>query len=118
MLRALLSLSVIALAACGSSSTGPAGGAASVASVTVTGAAASVAIGGGVQFAAVAKDASGNVMSGQTYTWSSSSTANATVSASGLATGVAVGPVTISAAAVNGVKGAASLTVSATIKLP
>jgi len=121
MRRALLSLAALALAACGSgsnSSTGPAAGGATVASVTVTGAATSVAIGGTVQFTAVAKDASGNVMSGQAFTWSSSSTPNATVAASGIATGVAAGPVTISAATANAVKGSASLTVSGVIKLP
>src|SRR5207253_2984007 len=66
-----------------------------VASVTVTPASTSLMVGGKVQLAVVAKDANGNALSGQTFSWSSSNPAIATVSASGLVTGGAAGSATI-----------------------
>ena len=112
-----LSAAVALLASCGSSSKSSTGPGVTVATVTVTAATASVAVAATDQLTAVAKDASGNVVTGQTVTWSSSSTANATVSASGLVTGVAAGPVVISAAA-GGKSGAAQVQVSGVIRLP
>ena len=49
-------------------------------------------------YTAVAKDAAGNTMTGVVFQWSSSSTAIATVNASGVATAVAAGNATITAA--------------------
>ena len=49
-------------------------------------------------YTAVAKDAAGNVLPGVVFQWSSSSTAIATVNASGVATAVAAGNATITAA--------------------
>lgn len=49
------------------------------------------------QFTAILSDAAGNVLSGQGVTWSSSSQAVATVSATGLVTAVAPGQATITA---------------------
>jgi hypothetical protein len=68
-----------------------------VATVTVSPATASVPVGQTVQLSAVTRDAGGNVLTGRVVTWSSSNTALATVSGSGLVTGVAAGQATITA---------------------
>src|SRR6184192_3945863 len=68
-----------------------------VASVTVSPATASVPAGQGVQLTATLKDANGNTLTGRTVTWSSDNTAVATVSASGLVSGVVAGAATITA---------------------
>src|SRR6266513_1168724 len=83
-----------------------------VASVTVSPATASLQVGGTLQLAATTKDAAGNVLTGRSIAWSSSSTALATVSASGLVTAVATGPVTVTAAS-EGKNGSASVSVTA-----
>jgi uncharacterized protein YjdB len=83
-----------------------------VASVSVTPATATVSVGGTQQYTAVTRDAGGNVLTGRTITWASGTTATATVSASGLATGVAAGSATITATS-EGVNGTAAITVSA-----
>src|SRR5207253_1856382 len=57
--------------------------AAPVASVAVTPASASLAIGATSQLSVTLKDASGNTLSGRTVAWSSSSSAVSTVSAGG-----------------------------------
>src|SRR5881628_2050984 len=59
-----------------------------VASVTVSPATASVPAGQGVQLTATLKDANGNTLTGRTVTWSSDNTAVATVSGSGLVSGM------------------------------
>lgn len=82
-----------------------------VSSVTVSPATHTLDMGATVQFTATAKDASGATVSGQTVTWSSSSTAVASISTSGLATGVAAGSTAITAT-VGGVAGSAVLTVT------
>ncbi|HVZ48800.1 MAG TPA: DNA/RNA non-specific endonuclease [Gemmatimonadaceae bacterium] len=82
-----------------------------VASVTVAPASASVAVGATQQFTATALDATNAPISGVTFTWTS--TAAATVSGTGLATGASVGSATITATAPNGVAGTASLAVTA-----
>jgi uncharacterized protein YjdB len=90
-----------------------------VASVTVSPASASVPAGQTVQLTATPKDASGAPLSGRTVTWSSDNTAVATVSSSGLVTGVAVGTATITATS-EGKNGTAAMTVtppSATVVL-
>src|SRR5258705_51519 len=68
-----------------------------VATVTVTPASASVAIGAVQQFAAVLKDAGGTVLTGRAVSWSSSSLTIAGVSGTGLVTGLVAGPATITA---------------------
>ncbi|MCC6774104.1 MAG: Ig-like domain-containing protein [Gemmatimonadaceae bacterium] len=84
-----------------------------VASVTLTPTTATVPVGGGVQFAAMLRDAAGGTLSGRPVTWSSSNTAVATVSSVGLVTGIAVGgPVTITATA-EGRQGSATISVTA-----
>src|SRR5205807_5002954 len=61
----------------------------SVASVTVSPASASVVAGSASQFTATPKDSTGNVLTGQPVTWAMSNASVATVSGSGLVTGVA-----------------------------
>lgn len=83
------------------------------ATVEVTPAAASVAVGGTQAFTAAAEDEDGQP-SPTTFTWSSSDDAIATVNAAtGVATGVAAGAAQITATAANGVSGSAELTVTA-----
>ena len=83
-----------------------------VASVTVSPGSASLVVGATQQFTAVTKDAAGNTLTGRTVTWASSNTAAATVSGSGLATGVAGGTATITATS-EGQSGTAAITVTA-----
>src|SRR5438309_4671796 len=82
-----------------------------VASVTVSPATASVQVGSTIQLTATPKDASGNPLSGRVVTWASSNTAMATVSSSGLVTGVAAGSATITAAS-EGQGGTSAITVT------
>ncbi|HEV2735969.1 MAG TPA: Ig-like domain-containing protein, partial [Longimicrobiaceae bacterium] len=83
-----------------------------VASVSVTPGSAALVVGGGALLTASARDAAGNVLTGRAVVWSTSNPAVATVSASGMVTGVAVGSATITAT-VEGKTGTASVTVSA-----
>lgn len=83
-----------------------------VASVTVAPGSASVVVGATQQFTATARDANNNVLTGRPISWRSSNTAIATVSSTGLVTGVAAGgPVTITATS-EGQTGTASVTVT------
>ena len=82
-----------------------------VATVTVTPASASVAIGAVQQFAAVLKDAGGTVLTGRAVSWSSSSLTIAGVSGTGLVTGLVAGPATITASS-EGQSGSATVTVT------
>jgi uncharacterized protein YjdB len=82
-----------------------------VASVTVSPATASVAAGTTVQLAATTKDSAGGILTGRTVTWASSNTLVATVSATGLVTGVAPGSATITATS-EGKSGTAAVTVT------
>src|SRR6266516_3269727 len=63
------------------------------------------------QYSAVALDGNGRPVAGQTFTWSSSDPAIATVDATGLATGLTPGSVTITATTA-GVAGTATLSVA------
>jgi uncharacterized protein YjdB len=99
------------MVACGGSSdtTGPGGGGGGgttppVATVTVTPASATLLVGvtdsaslGTTTISATLKDASGNVLSGRTVTWSSSATNVATVSTAGVVKAVGAGSATITA---------------------
>src|SRR5207247_944087 len=82
-----------------------------VASVTVNPATASVQVGQTVQLTATPQDANGNSLPGRTITWSSGSTAVATVSASGLVTAEPAGTATITATS-EGKSGASAITVT------
>ena len=83
-----------------------------VSSVTVAPSTPSVSAGSTTTLVATVKDANGNVMTGQTISWSSSNTSIATVSGSGVVSGVAAGTATITATCA-GVSGTASVTVTA-----
>jgi uncharacterized protein YjdB len=83
-----------------------------VASVTLSPASASLVVGATQQFTAVTKDAAGNTLAGRTVTWASSNTTVAMVSGSGLATGMAGGPATITATS-EGQSGTAAVSVTA-----
>jgi uncharacterized protein YjdB len=71
----------------------------------------SLQVGGTTQASALAKDAGGNTLTGKTFVWSSNATSVATVSASGLVSGLSAGTAQIRATA-DGVAGSATVTVS------
>jgi len=83
-----------------------------VAAVAVTPASASLPAGQTVQLTATLKDANGNTLTGRTVTWASSNTAAATVTGSGLVSGVTAGTATITATSET-VSGTAAVTVTA-----
>jgi len=82
-----------------------------VTTITVTPAADTTGIGLDAQFTATAYDADGNTISDVDFTWSSSSTSTATVDDDGLATGVATGSCTITAA-FDDIEGTAALVIT------
>ena len=81
-----------------------------VASVTVAPASSSIFVGKTVQLSATTKDSAGTVLTGRVVTWSSNATGVATVSSSGLVTGVGAGSATITATS-EGKTGTATVTV-------
>src|SRR5690348_12299678 len=94
------------------SGTTAAGAPAPVATVVVSPASASVGVGGTQQFTATLKDASGNVLTGRTVTWTSSAVSVATITGNGLVSALLAGTSTITATS-EGKSGTASLTVTA-----
>jgi uncharacterized protein YjdB len=104
----LLSLLVAAGLSCGGSTSGPS--VTTVASVTVGARGANIAVGSTAQLTAVAFDQTGAQLIGVTFQWSSSDKTIATVSSTGVVTGVAVGSARISAIA-GTVSGFADVTV-------
>lgn len=96
------------LAACTADNVGPPK---TVASVAVTPLTAPLPLGTTLQLTATPQDNHGNALSGHTVVWSSSDSAVATVNANGVASGVSLGPVTITAR-VDGVAGSAAVTVT------
>jgi uncharacterized protein YjdB len=96
------------LAACSGGTNPPA----PVASVVVSPASSSISIGQTTQLTATPRDAAGGSLQNRTVTWSSTNTAVATVSSTGLVTAVTVGgPVTIVATS-EGQDGSATVTVT------
>src|SRR2546422_50541 len=83
-----------------------------VASVALTPASATIQVGQTQQLAATLKDASGNTLSGRAVIWSSPTPSVASVSSSGLVTGLAAGSAVITATS-EGQSGTATLTVVA-----
>ena len=81
--------------------------------VAVTPATAAVSVSGTVQLSAAARDQNGQLMTGQTFAWSSSNPQVASVSATGLVKGLAAGTVSIAASA-GGKVGTAQVTVTTT----
>jgi hypothetical protein len=96
---------------CGGSTSGPN---ATVASVTVNAPGANIAVGHTAQLSAVAFDETGAQLVGVTFQWFSSDNALATVTDTGLVTGVALGSVRISAK-VGTVSGYADVTIGPTM---
>jgi len=84
-----------------------------VATVQVT--QAPVSVGATAGFSATVRDAASNVLSGRPVTWTSGNTAIATVSSTGVVTGVAVGSTTITAT-VFGVSGNVTVTVQCAVR--
>jgi uncharacterized protein YjdB len=68
-----------------------------VASISVTPASADVQVGATVQLTAVVHDSNGNALSGRTVSWTTSASSIATVSETGLVSGVSEGDATITA---------------------
>lgn len=83
-----------------------------VASVTVTVPNSTLAVGATMQAVATLRDANNNVLTGRTVTWASGIPAFATVSGTGLVTGVAGGTTAITASS-GGIDGSANVTVVA-----
>jgi uncharacterized protein YjdB len=82
-----------------------------VATVSVSPSSATLRVTNTSQLTATVRDAGGNVLTDRTVTWSSSATAEATVSASGLVTAVAPGSATITATS-EGKSGTSTMTVT------
>jgi len=91
--------------------------AAPVSTVAVGLASSSLQVGQNTQATATLRDASGNVLSGRSVTWSSSSPAVGSVSATGVVTAVAAGTTSIVASS-EGKTGSATLTVTAVVTPP
>lgn len=107
-LRFGLAACLTALAACGGDSAAPP---APVASVAVTPPSSTIAVGQTTQLTAQPRDAQGNSLANRVVAWSSTNTAVASVSSSGVVTALAVGgPVTIVASS-EGQDGSATVTV-------
>jgi hypothetical protein len=88
-----------------------------VATVTLSPTAATLGIGSTQQLTATLRDASSTVLTGRTITWSSSNTAVAAVSATGLVTAGTAGTATVTATS-EGRSGTATITVNTTSGLP
>ena len=100
MRTSVLLAGVLLLTACGGGGGGDATAPApvSVAAVIIDPPSATLLVGGAPTLTATTKDASGNTLAGRTISWTSSNAAVATVSTSGVVTGVAAGgPVAITA---------------------
>ena len=82
-----------------------------VASVTMNRATASIAAGESLQLLATPRDAGGNPLTGRTIVWTSSNTSVASVSSSGLVTGVSGGTASVYAT-VDGIRGSTAVTVA------
>jgi uncharacterized protein YjdB len=87
-----------------------------VTTITVAPTSASVVAGATTSLQATVKDQSGNVMTGQTVTWSTNNAVAATVNLSGVVTGVAAGSATITATS-SGKTGTSSITVTAVLPM-
>ncbi|HXY15144.1 MAG TPA: Ig-like domain-containing protein [Terriglobales bacterium] len=113
---ALLILGIFASASCGGGPTSattdpPASGSSSIASITLNPQAASVQVGFTQKFAALAKDQNGKSVASGNLKFASSNPTVATIDSNGLATGIAPGTSTITAAA-DGISTSALLTVN------
>ncbi|HEY0928588.1 MAG TPA: Ig-like domain-containing protein [Gemmatimonas sp.] len=97
LLRSALAMAMVAMAACGGDDNPTGNPTEVVASVAITPTTASVVVGATTTLTAVARDAQNNTLTGRTITYASSAATIATVSATGVVTGVAAGSATITA---------------------
>lgn len=81
-----------------------------VASVTVNPNPANVQVNNTQQFFATLRDANGNILLGRPVTWTVSDTTKATITTAGVMTGIATGPITLTATS-EGISGTASVTI-------
>src|SRR6185503_4596269 len=110
-------LALAVLVDCGGSDATPTGPAKTpVAAVTVTGSSSAMVVGSTLQLTAAAVDANGATLTDRTITWTSSDTAVATVTASGLVSALASGSATIQATAETK-SGSMAISVTATANL-
>jgi uncharacterized protein YjdB len=86
-----------------------------VATVTISPSAPGVAVGDSVQLNALLKDASGNTLTGRVVSWSSGATSIATVTNTGMVTGVAAGTAVITATS-EGQVGTVTVTVTSSLR--
>ncbi|MGO8786575.1 MAG: beta strand repeat-containing protein [Terriglobia bacterium] len=105
-------LAALFLGGCGGGSSSTSNTAPTLATITVTAASSSIAVNATDQFTAVAKDSSGNSMSGVTFTWASSATSVAAISSTGMATGALAGTTQITASSGGVTSSAVTLTVT------
>lgn len=98
---------LVVMAGCGDGS----GPGKDVASISVSPATQSIAVGATLQYTATARDGQGNAIAGATITWESSTPATATIDNAGLVTALAAGTTTITATA-DRVSGSTTLTVT------
>lgn len=111
--RTLLHVVMIAwISACGDGGNGDVQGPGPVTAVTVTAPATTIEAGTTLQLAATAQDADGSAVEGRTFEWTTTDAAVASVSQTGLVTGLHEGPVEIRATT-DGVSGSLALTVTA-----
>lgn len=116
IVRAAICTGALLVIACGGGGSEPTdpGGLTPVASVSVTPSSAVIAPQQTQQLSASVKDAQGNSLSGRSVSWSTSASDKATVSGSGLVTGVAAGTATITATS-EGKSGSAQVTIVAPV---
>ena len=111
-LRHLLLLAAISLSACSNDPDEPAGAPGPVATVEVTPAAGTVAVGVTLQLEATARDAAGREVTGGRVVWSSTNVSAATVDSTGTVLGVGAGAAAI-VAIIGGMNASAQITVTA-----
>ena len=111
-MRCRLFATLIVVLGCGGDGGGSTAVKTSVASVVITPAAASLAVGGSATFTAIARDAAGSTVAGHAVAWSTQNAAVVAINSFGFATAVAPGTASITAT-VDGVSGSASVTVGA-----
>lgn len=106
-----LLLTAVLLQACGGGSSSSS----KVSSITVSPTTASASVNGSQTFVATALDSNGQTVTGQTFTWASSNTGVATITSTGVATGVAAGSTQITASDAGVTSTAATMTVNPAI---
>ena len=110
--RALSAIAIILfIPACGGGGGPTVTQAGPVTTVSITDPSSAVALGGTMQLAASATDASGSVVTGLTAAWTTSNPSVATVNSNGLVSGISVGTATITAT-ISGIAGSTGVTVA------